>query len=59
MRRVKPTETLFVVNFDVNRVRTRDVERLFETYGNLKRVEIRKNYAFVQFEQLEDAGAHC
>lgn len=43
-----PTTTLFIVNFDVHRVRERDVERHFEEFGRLRRVEIKKNYAFVQ-----------
>lgn len=39
---MRPNTTLFIVNFDVMRVRTRDVERYFEPYGRLKRVEIKK-----------------
>jgi hypothetical protein len=44
----KPTTTLFVVNFDVQRVRERDLDRFFEHYGPITRIEIRRNYAFVQ-----------
>jgi hypothetical protein len=40
----KPATTLFVVNFDVDRVRERDLERHFEPYGKLKRVQIKRNY---------------
>jgi hypothetical protein len=47
-RHVRPTTTLFVVNFDASRTRTRDLERMYEKYGDLTRVEIKKNYAFVQ-----------
>ncbi|KAL6747989.1 hypothetical protein V8C86DRAFT_3147334 [Haematococcus lacustris] len=54
-RNARPSTTLFVVNFDLSRTRERDVERHFEQYGRIKRVEIKKSYAFVQFEQLEDA----
>lgn len=43
-----PTTTLFIVNFDTHRVHSRDVERHFEEFGRLRRVEIKKNYAFVQ-----------
>lgn len=32
-RETKPSTTLFVVNFDVGRVRERDVEKHFEPYG--------------------------
>ena len=45
---VKPSSTIFVVNFDVQRVRERDLERHFEYYGRIKRIEIKKNFAFVQ-----------
>jgi splicing factor, arginine/serine-rich 4/5/6 len=38
----------FVVNFDVERTRERDLERHFEQYGRLRRVQIKRNYAFVQ-----------
>jgi hypothetical protein len=37
-----------VVNFDVERTRERDLERHFEQYGRLRRVQIKRNYAFVQ-----------
>lgn len=50
-----PTKTLFVVNFDVLRTRVRDIEDLFVKYGPLSRVEIKRNYAFVEFESLDDA----
>ena len=55
----KPAKTLFVVNFDPINTRTRDIERHFETYGKLERVQIRKNFAFVQFEDLDDAIKAC
>uniref|UniRef100_A0A6S8I3C5 RRM domain-containing protein n=1 Tax=Dunaliella tertiolecta TaxID=3047 RepID=A0A6S8I3C5_DUNTE len=54
-RHVRPTTTLFVVNFDAARTRTRDLERLFEKYGPLRRVEIKRNYAFVQYDTIDDA----
>ena len=47
-RETKPTETLFIVNFDLGRVRERDIEKFFNPYGRIKRVEIKRNYAFVQ-----------
>ncbi len=47
-RDVKPSTTIFVVNFDVNRVRERDLERHFEYYGRISRIEIKRNYAFIQ-----------
>ncbi|KAK9787745.1 hypothetical protein WJX73_010631 [Symbiochloris irregularis] len=50
-----PTTTLFVVNFDVERTRERDLERHFEEYGRLKRVQIKRNYAFIQYETVDQA----
>lgn len=55
-RAAGPTKTLFVVNFDPINTRTRDLERHFEPYGKLVRVQIRKNFAFVQFETVEEAS---
>ena len=56
-KEVKPATTLFVVNFDVDRVRERDLERHFEPYGRPKRVQIKRNYgaqglAFTHTHQL-------
>lgn len=45
---ISPTSTLFVVNFNTINTTSADVERHFEPFGRLKRVEIKKNYAFVQ-----------
>lgn len=50
-----PSTTLFVVGFDSRSTRISDLERQFERYGRLKRVDIKKNFAFVQFEDLEDS----
>eukprot|EP00274_Cyanoptyche_gloeocystis_P007723 CAMPEP_0196666746 /NCGR_PEP_ID=MMETSP1086-20130531/64689_1 /TAXON_ID=77921 /ORGANISM="Cyanoptyche gloeocystis , Strain SAG4.97" /LENGTH=259 /DNA_ID=CAMNT_0042003983 /DNA_START=84 /DNA_END=864 /DNA_ORIENTATION=+ len=55
--RNNPCETLFVVNFDPTKTRTKDLEKLFEEYGTLIRVEIKKNFAFVQFQTTEEATA--
>eukprot|EP00884_Botryococcus_braunii_P006851 jgi/Botrbrau1/16167/Bobra.0272s0004.1 len=51
----KPTSCLFVVNFDPQRCTERDLERHFEPYGKLERVQIRRNFAFVQYETVEQA----
>ncbi|KAK4339423.1 hypothetical protein RND71_040885 [Anisodus tanguticus] len=51
----RPTRTLFVINFDPIRTRVRDMERHFEPYGKILNVRIRRNFAFVQFENQEDA----
>lgn len=51
----RPTRSLFVINFDPIRTRVRDIERHFEPYGKILNVRIRRNFAFVQFENQEDA----
>ncbi|WIA10309.1 hypothetical protein OEZ86_000450 [Tetradesmus obliquus] len=50
-----PTTTLFVVNFDVRNTRESDIERYFDKYGPLARVEIKRNYAFVEYKEVDDA----
>lgn len=54
-RQTKPTTTLFVVNFDVDKTRERDLERHFEPYGKLRRVQIKRNYAFIQFDTVDQS----
>ncbi|CAN6234245.1 unnamed protein product [Urochloa humidicola] len=51
----KPTKTLFVINFDPINTRVGDIERHFAPFGNISTVRIRRNFAFVQFETLEEA----
>ncbi|KAI3420602.1 uncharacterized protein J3R85_012686 [Psidium guajava] len=52
---VRPSKTLFVINFDTYQTRTRDLEKHFEPYGKIVSVRIRRNFAFVQYEYQEDA----
>lgn len=52
---VKPTKTLFVINFDPINTRTRDLEKHFDQYGKIANIRIRRNFAFVQYESQEDA----
>ncbi|KAJ4880376.1 Serine/arginine-rich splicing factor RS40 [Raphanus sativus] len=52
---LRPSKTLFVINFDADNTRTRDLERHFEPYGKIVNVRIRRNFAFVQYEEQEDA----
>ncbi|KAJ8752845.1 hypothetical protein K2173_008580 [Erythroxylum novogranatense] len=52
---MRPSKTLFVINFDPHDTRTRDLERHFEPYGKIVSVRIRRNFAFVQYELQEDA----
>nr|XP_033511909.1 serine/arginine-rich splicing factor RS31-like isoform X5 [Nicotiana tomentosiformis] len=51
----RPTKNLFVIKFDPNRTRLRDIERHFEPYGEVLNVRIWRTFAFVQFENQEDA----
>ncbi|XP_074319642.1 serine/arginine-rich splicing factor RS41 isoform X1 [Silene latifolia] len=51
---LRPSKTLFVINFPYQ-TQTRDLERHFDPYGKIANVRIRKNFAFVQYEFLEDA----
>ncbi|XP_062209615.1 serine/arginine-rich splicing factor RS31-like isoform X2 [Phragmites australis] len=52
---VKPTRTLFVINFDPIRTKDRDIERHFEPYGKITNIRIRRNFAFVKYETQEEA----
>ncbi|KAA8520575.1 hypothetical protein F0562_014831 [Nyssa sinensis] len=52
---MKPSKTLFVINFDPIHTRTRDLERHFEPYAKILNIRIRRNFAFIQYESQEDA----
>lgn len=52
---MKPTKTLFVINFDPSKTKEDDIQRHFEPYGKVSNVRIRRNFSFVQFETQEDA----
>jgi len=52
---LKPTKTLFVINFDSYNTKARDLERHFEPYGKVLNVRIRRNFAFVQYESQDEA----
>ncbi|KAL6077339.1 putative Arginine/serine-rich splicing factor [Balamuthia mandrillaris] len=51
----RPCETLFVVNYDPIRTTQEDLSRLFSPYGHITRIEMRRNFSFVQFERVEQA----
>ncbi|KAI0501755.1 hypothetical protein KFK09_016700 [Dendrobium nobile] len=55
MANTRPTKTLFVINFDPHRTRTRDIEKHFEPFGKVLNVRIRRNFAFVQFDSQDEA----
>jgi arginine/serine-rich splicing factor 4/5/6 len=54
-KRISPSETLFVVNFHEATTRQEDLRMLFEPYGELVRIDMKRNYAFVQFRTIEEA----
>eukprot|EP00955_Chlamydomonas_euryale_P040164 351612-Chlamydomonas_euryale.AAC.12 len=56
---VEPSATIFVVNFDVQRVTERDLLAHFDYYGPIRRIEIRKNYAFIQYDSIKVGAARC
>ena len=45
------------MNFDPETTQERDLEKHFSSYGRLKRVQVKRNFGFVQFESLDDAIA--
>lgn len=54
-RHITPCETLFVVNFSAETTKREDLEMLFSPFGEIVRIDMKKNYAFVQFTKVEDA----
>merc|ERR1712038_1238391 len=54
-KNIKPSETLFVVNFHEETTKREDLQMLFEPFGELVRIDMKKNYAFVQYTTVEDA----
>ena len=54
-RNIQPSETLFVVNFHEETTKREDLKMLFEPYGELVRIDMKRNYAFVQFKTVEEA----
>ena len=54
-KNIEPSETLFVVNFHEQTTRREDLQMLFEPYGELVRIDMKRNYAFVQFRTIAQA----
>jgi len=52
---ITPNETLFVVNFSEETTKREDLEMLFSKFGDLVRIDMKRNYAFVQFTNTDDA----
>lgn len=56
-KKISPSETLFVVNFHEVTTKREDLEMLFAPFGELLRIDMKRNYAFVQFRTVEQAQA--
>jgi len=54
-KRILPSETLFVVNFHEKTTKREDSRLLFEPYGELLRIEMKRNWSFVQFRTIDQA----
>lgn len=54
-KNIQPNETLFVVNFSEETTKREDLEMLFSKFGELVRIDMKRNYAFVQFTTIEDS----
>ena len=54
-KKILPNDTLFVVNFHEETTKREDLQMLFEPYGELVRIDMKRNYAFVQFKSIDDA----
>jgi len=54
-KNIAPSETLFVVNFNEATTKRQDLQMLFEPFGELVRIDMKNNYAFVQFKTIEQA----
>eukprot|EP00534_Pseudo-nitzschia_fraudulenta_P011779 CAMPEP_0201216562 /NCGR_PEP_ID=MMETSP0851-20130426/189581_1 /ASSEMBLY_ACC=CAM_ASM_000631 /TAXON_ID=183588 /ORGANISM="Pseudo-nitzschia fraudulenta, Strain WWA7" /LENGTH=495 /DNA_ID=CAMNT_0047506145 /DNA_START=632 /DNA_END=2121 /DNA_ORIENTATION=+ len=54
-KNIKPSDTLFVVNFQEETTKREDLKMLFEPFGELMRIDMKRNYAFVQFRNIEEA----
>jgi hypothetical protein len=54
-RNIQPSDTLFVVNFQEDTTKREDLKMLFESFGELVRVDMKRNYGFVQFCTIDEA----
>eukprot|EP00535_Pseudo-nitzschia_heimii_P012142 CAMPEP_0197196626 /NCGR_PEP_ID=MMETSP1423-20130617/32455_1 /TAXON_ID=476441 /ORGANISM="Pseudo-nitzschia heimii, Strain UNC1101" /LENGTH=424 /DNA_ID=CAMNT_0042650437 /DNA_START=668 /DNA_END=1942 /DNA_ORIENTATION=+ len=54
-KNIKPSDTLFVVNFQEESTKREDLKMLFEPFGELLRIDMKRNYAFVQFRNIDEA----
>lgn len=55
-RNIEPSDTLFVVNFNEATTKREELQLLFEPFGDLVRIDMKRNYAFVQFKTVDEAS---
>ena len=55
-KNIQPSETLFVVNFEEETTKREDLQMLFEPFGEIERIDMKRNYAFVQFKSVDEAS---
>eukprot|EP00238_Polyblepharides_amylifera_P010450 CAMPEP_0196574092 /NCGR_PEP_ID=MMETSP1081-20130531/3870_1 /TAXON_ID=36882 /ORGANISM="Pyramimonas amylifera, Strain CCMP720" /LENGTH=197 /DNA_ID=CAMNT_0041891997 /DNA_START=34 /DNA_END=628 /DNA_ORIENTATION=+ len=53
----KPTDTLFICNFDQRITRYSDLESHFSGFGRVMRVHMKRNFAFMEFDSVGAAQA--
>lgn len=56
-KNIAPSATLFVVNFHESTTKREDLELLFEPFGKLLRIDMKRNYAFIQYASIAEATA--
>ncbi|KAL7581471.1 hypothetical protein ACA910_022045 [Epithemia clementina (nom. ined.)] len=54
-KNIAPSDTLFVVNFNEASTKREDLQCLFEPFGELIRIDMKRNYAFIQFKTIDEA----
>ena len=54
---IQPNDTLFVANFHEIKTTREDLQMLFESFGELMRIDMKRTYAFVQFKTVDQAIA--
>lgn len=56
-QQTQPTETVFVFGFDPRCTTPEDLREEFSRFGRITRVDMKKNFAFVQFTSVTEAAA--
>jgi arginine/serine-rich splicing factor 4/5/6 len=56
IRRAKQvaSKTLFIVGFDPSKTSSMDIKDVFSEFGKINNIEMKKNFAFVEFDNIED-----